>query len=113
MQIKVSKPSVRSTLSNYHPRKGSKSVSKEKQTSYIREWKECQTRIKKQKDQEEKEDRLWKVFEREREIRYKLKKAAEEREYNEQRRKEKRFEGMVAKELGRIEREREISKRKS
>jgi hypothetical protein len=53
------------------------------------------------------------VFEREREIRCDLKKRAEERVEKEQRRREQRFESMVGKEVSKLEREREISKRKS
>lgn len=39
MNIKVNKPSVNSTLINYEPRQGSKSVKKEKCESAVKEWK--------------------------------------------------------------------------
>ncbi len=113
MQIKVSKPKVNSTLTHYEPRQGSKSAPKEKRDSVVKEWKECQSKLRKTREQEEKEERLWRVFERERELRCKLRKEAEEREYKEKRRKEQRFESMVNKELSKIEREREVVKRKS
>ena len=87
MQIKVVKPKVNSTLNYYQPKQGNKSTILQKRESAVKEWKECQNKVRKVKDQEEKEDRLWKVFERERELRMKLKKDAEERSYKEQRRK--------------------------
>jgi hypothetical protein len=64
MNIKVSKPHVASTLSNYEPKQGARSIQKEKKENVIKEWKESQTKIRRSKEQEEKEDRLWKVFER-------------------------------------------------
>ena len=66
MQIKVVKPKVNSTLSYYEPKQGNKSKVIQKRESIVKEWKECQTKAKKVRDQEDKEDRLWKVFERER-----------------------------------------------
>lgn len=113
MQIKVVKPKVNSTLNYYQPKQGNKSTILQKRESAVKEWKECQNKVKKVKDQEEKEDRLWKVFERERELRMKLKKEADERSYKDQRRKEKRFESLVSKEVQKIEKERELGKRKS
>ena len=52
MQIKVNKPNVASTLSSYEPRRGSKSVKKERQENYIREWRESQTKIRKSREQD-------------------------------------------------------------
>lgn len=66
MQIKVVKPKVNSTLIHYEPRQGNKHSIVEKRESAVKDWKECQSKIRKAKEQEEKEDRLWKVFERER-----------------------------------------------
>jgi hypothetical protein len=64
MNIKVNKPKVASTLMHYEPKQGVRPLPKEKMECTIKEWKECERKIKKSVDQEEKEDRLWKVFER-------------------------------------------------
>jgi hypothetical protein len=106
MQIKVVKPKVSSTLAYYQPKQGSKSKVMERRESTVKEWKECQSKVRKVREQEDKEDRLWKVFERERELRMKLKKNAEERTYKEQRRKEQRFESIVSREVSKIEQDR-------
>jgi hypothetical protein len=46
---------------------------------------------------------MWKLFEREREIRLKEQKKKQENKYREERRKEERFEKLVNKELKKIE----------
>ena len=113
MQIKVVKPKVNSTLSYYQPRQSDKSKIVEKRESAVKEWKECQTKVRKVREQEDKEDRLWRVFERERDLRMKLKKNCDERMYKEERRKEQRFENIVSKEVHKIEKDRELVKRRS
>lgn len=113
MGLKVSKPQVVSTLVHYQPAQGVRAPPKERGESAAREWRESVERGRRGKEQEEREERLWRVFEREREIRCELKRRAEERAEKEQRRREKRFESMVGKEVSRLEREREVGKRKS
>ena len=68
MKLKVSKPNTQSTLKNYQPMKKEKLTSNKENTDYnsVLEMKKCKDVIKKEQRQEEKEDRLWKVFERER-----------------------------------------------
>ena len=124
MNIKVNKPRVNSTLKNYRPRrvdttmnmssssKKSLNHSKSIDRSSFLENRECRKSIKKMEKQEDKEDRLWKVFERERDIRLKESRKREEREYKDQRRKEKKFEKLVERELGKIHSQKEVQKRR-
>lgn len=77
---------------------------------YLR--KECKQKLRRAQRQEEEENKLWKSFEREREIRIKEDQKVAERVEKREREVEKRLERMVEKELRKIETESELEKRK-
>ena len=68
--------------------------------------------MRKQAKQEEKEDRLWKVFERERELRLKEKSRRQKSDYKREISIEKKFDGLVQKELQKIQNRKEIEERR-
>ena len=70
--------------------------------------KRCKDVIRKEQKQEEKEERLWKVFERERELRMKQKNSKSKMSYEKERSLEKRFDSLVQKELRRIQEQKEL-----
>lgn len=76
------------------------------------ELKKCKDKIRKENKQEDKEDRMWKVFERERDLRLKQKRSREEEEYRREISMEKRLDRLVQKELLRMQNEKELEDRK-
>lgn len=105
MKLKVSKPQTQSTLKHYEPVKRQKSQVNKENTDYnsVLEMKRCKDIIKKEHKQGNKEDRLWKVFERERELRLKQKMSRDKSSYEKEASLEKRFDSLVQKELKKIQ----------
>lgn len=115
MNLKVKKPEVSSTLKHYQPETKSKLEVKGRnlEDNEILLMKECKQKMKKMEKQTMKEDRLWRMFERERELRVKEKQKNDRRRYTQERSNEKRFESLVSKELKSIEIKSELKERKN
>jgi hypothetical protein len=113
MKLKVHKPKVGSVLKHYQPLKESRrSITRKEASNPILELKKCKEAMRKQEKLIDKEDRLWKVFEKEREMRLKLKERKEGREYSRERSLERRFDNMVQRELKKIQEQKEFNERK-
>ena len=105
MKLRVTKPQIQSTLKYYQPPKSTKKQIKPKSIddNSVLLFKECKQKLSQQKKQADKEDRLWKVFEREREIRVRNEKKNKEKQYEREMSMERRFDNFVKKELKKIE----------